>query len=421
MSSPSIQALSQEVVNRIAAGEVIHRPSSALKELLENSLDAGSTSISVTSKAGGLKLLQISDNGHGIHRADFPRVCERFATSKLREYEDLSQIETFGFRGEALASISHVAHVSVTSMTADAACEPAEPRPCAGTRGTTNPVEDMFYNVPIRRAPIKGPAKREHAATPTTEGAKRRRGADDGAEAAVGAVGGGSGGGGGGGGGGCGAGGGSGSEEGGEQGTLLCVAPSVCGGVRLGGEGAADATRAWVPCELTSIHTLLRRVTQGRRTPRRRSHRGLAALFRQHVFIGVVDAAYVLLQHQTKLYVAAMLEEYLSIVIRDGALVALPQLIEGYAPPLNALPLFTLRLASHVDWLDRVGAVEEAESEAAATPAAGEAARTPAWTVQHVLLPSIRRSYEPPAAQSTDHTVVQVACTEQLYRIFERC
>ncbi|EOD06196.1 hypothetical protein EMIHUDRAFT_107032 [Emiliania huxleyi CCMP1516] len=118
---------------------------------------------------------------------------------------------------------------------------------------------------------------------------------------------------------------------------------------------------------------------------------------------------------------AAMLEEYLSIVIRDGALVALPQLIEGYAPPLNALPLFTLRLASHVDWLDRVGAVEEAESEAAATPAAGEAARTPAWTVQHVLLPSIRRSYEPPAAQSTDHTVVQVACTEQLYRIFERC
>lgn len=168
-----IQALSKDVVNRIAAGEVIHRPASALKELLENSLDAGSTSISVLSRAGGMKLLQISDNGHGITRDDFPRVCERFATSKLREYEDLEQIETFGFRGEALASISHVAHVSITSMTAGALCayrasyadgvvvaakpgEAAEPKACAGTQGTQIVVEDMFFNIPMRRAAIKG-------------------------------------------------------------------------------------------------------------------------------------------------------------------------------------------------------------------------------------------------------------------------
>ncbi|WVF72656.1 hypothetical protein IAT40_007474 [Kwoniella sp. CBS 6097] len=170
-----IRKLTKDVINQIAAAEIIHRPANAIKELLENSLDAGSTSIKITVKDGGLKLLQITDNGSGINKSDLPLLCERYATSKLQKFEDLQQLGTYGFRGEALASISYCSHVEVVTKTKHDGCGwkahyqdghlisskpgvPAEPRPTAANDGTVITAEDLFYNMPLRKRAFKSPS-----------------------------------------------------------------------------------------------------------------------------------------------------------------------------------------------------------------------------------------------------------------------
>ncbi|KMZ57672.1 hypothetical protein ZOSMA_83G00490 [Zostera marina] len=162
---PKIRRLDQSVVNRIAAGEVVQRPVSAVKELVENSLDAGSTSISVVVKDGGMKLIQVTDNGHGIRFDDLPILCERHTTSKLSTYEDLQTVKSMGFRGEALASMTYVGHVTVTTITEgrlhgyrvsyrDGVME-HDPKPCAAVKGTQITVENLFYNMLARKKSLQ--------------------------------------------------------------------------------------------------------------------------------------------------------------------------------------------------------------------------------------------------------------------------
>ncbi len=154
-----IQKLTSLVANQIAAGEVIERPASVVKELVENSIDAGATQIDIEIEQGGTRLIRVRDNGYGIHQDDLPLALSRHATSKIHDTNDLGQIMTLGFRGEALASIGSVARLVLTSaleksagwqISVEGDTSP-EIKPAAHPRGTTVEVRDLFFNTPARR------------------------------------------------------------------------------------------------------------------------------------------------------------------------------------------------------------------------------------------------------------------------------
>lgn len=161
---PKINVLEKHVAELIAAGEVVERPSSVVKELVENSIDAGSSEITVEIQNGGNTFIRVTDNGCGIGQDDLPRAFLRHATSKILSENDLSKINTFGFRGEALASISAVSHVTVLSRTAESSigycieatdCDIGVPSEAGCPVGTTIVVRDLFYNTPARQKFLK--------------------------------------------------------------------------------------------------------------------------------------------------------------------------------------------------------------------------------------------------------------------------
>ena len=162
-----IHLLENNLINKIAAGEVVERPASVVKELMENSIDAGATSVTVEIRDGGISLIKITDNGSGIPRGDIRTAFMRHATSKLNAFEDLEDIATLGFRGEALSSIASVADVEMMTRTAEdsegiktvlSGGKIVDELPCAAERGTVFIVKDLFRNTPARRKFLKKPA-----------------------------------------------------------------------------------------------------------------------------------------------------------------------------------------------------------------------------------------------------------------------
>ena len=160
-----IKRLSPQLANQIAAGEVVERPASVVKELLENSIDAGATQIDIDIEQGGIRLIRIRDNGKGMIKDDMPLALSRHATSKIYQAEDLEAVNSLGFRGEALPSISSVSRLNLRSKTSsdesgwqlvgDGREIATEPEPVAHPQGTTVEVRDLFYNTPARRKFLK--------------------------------------------------------------------------------------------------------------------------------------------------------------------------------------------------------------------------------------------------------------------------
>src|SRR5688500_2684327 len=156
--------LPSEVADQIAAGEVVERPASVVKELLENALDAGATTVDIDLEEGGRRLVRVSDDGSGMDRDDAQLAIERHATSKIRTAADLVGVRSFGFRGEALSAICSVSRFSVTTATADGAGTHVQASggtveditETARRRGTTVSVADLFYNTPARARFLRG-------------------------------------------------------------------------------------------------------------------------------------------------------------------------------------------------------------------------------------------------------------------------
>lgn len=155
-----IVKLTSSLSNQIAAGEVIERPASVVKELLENSIDAGAKKIEIDIEQGGMRLIRIRDNGCGIHKEDMALALQRHATSKITSIDDLEKINTLGFRGEALASIGSVSRLTLSSainnetawsVTTEGTELAPQLKPTSHPCGTTTEVRDLFFNTPARR------------------------------------------------------------------------------------------------------------------------------------------------------------------------------------------------------------------------------------------------------------------------------
>ena len=163
---PEIMVLDQETINQIAAGEVIDRPSSVVKELLENAIDAGATAVTVEIRDGGISLIRVTDNGCGIEREQISRAFLRHATSKIRSAVDLLTVSSLGFRGEALSSIAAVSQVELITKTAGELTgtryqnhggEEISMEVVGAPEGTTFLVRNLFYNTPARKKFLKSP------------------------------------------------------------------------------------------------------------------------------------------------------------------------------------------------------------------------------------------------------------------------
>jgi len=165
LESSRIHVLSTHLANQIAAGEVVERPASVVKELIENSLDAHASLIDVEVEQGGVRLIKISDNGHGIYKDDLALALQRHATSKIKNTDDLSRVVSLGFRGEALPSIASIARVDIRSrqknadhawqLLCDGMNQDDQVQPVAHPQGTSVEVRDLFFNTPARRKFLK--------------------------------------------------------------------------------------------------------------------------------------------------------------------------------------------------------------------------------------------------------------------------